>query len=88
MERTENKPSKFAKVLYNLAYKIEKNKLTRTAGQTTVKLIMELGGFGWLTYGGFQVNSIAGSAVAGISCLILSWHLGDSTVNSPQSTNR
>ena len=42
------------------------------------KITFELVGFGMLTKAAFEVSSIAGWAVAALSCFVLSAHLGDS----------
>jgi hypothetical protein len=46
---------------------------TRTWVLTTIRLVMQLAGFGSLTVAGFTWNMIAGYVVAGLSCFLLSW---------------
>lgn len=52
-----------------------------------MRLVLHLGGFGWLTFAGFTWNIMAGSVVAGISCFALSALLttkqGETTGRAP-----
>lgn len=74
------KPTRLDKVLLWLLLLVRKagstnpKKVKATLFQVIVKGGLELAGFAWLTYAGFSVNSVTGGVVAGISCLIMSWH--------------
>ena len=47
--------------------------------QATMRLTLQLFGFGCLTYAGFEWSTIAGFVVAGISSFALSWLLTSTT---------
>lgn len=52
--------------------------------QTTIRLMMQLCGFGCLTFAGFTVSITAGLIVAGIACFVLSWL----STGRPQETEK
>jgi len=62
----------------------ERSKLATNAlswMQATIRIVLQLSGFGFLTYAGFQWSTIAGLVIAGMSCFVLSWLL--TTTASP-----
>lgn len=79
---TFDNPSVAQFLVYKLGRSIAKRKdakATNVATQayawisTTVRLMLQLAGFGCLTYAGFQWSTIAGFVVAGVSFFVLSW---------------
>ena len=76
------KPSKVRNVLRRLGTLLitasQPREVSRNIIRSAVKITFELSGFGMLTKAAFDVNSVAGWAVAAGACFILSAHLGDS----------
>lgn len=79
MHRKPNRTRTAIRNLGNLLIKLSQPRDTsRSIMRSGFKIIFELGGFGMLTKAAFDVHSVAGWAVAALSCFILSAHLGDS----------
>lgn len=51
--------------------------------RSMVRLVLELTGFGLLTKAAFEVSSIAGFAIAAVSCFVLAAHLGGEPAPEP-----
>lgn len=52
----------------------------------TIKLMLNLAGFGLLTYAGFEWSTIAGLVIAGISCFVVSWLVTSGPEQRPNRT--
>jgi hypothetical protein len=46
---------------------------------TALKVLLQLAGFGSLTYAGFTVSMLAGLIIGGLSFFVLSWLIGTPT---------
>ena len=91
MVDSDTAPSTRQFLALKLASMIAKRTSTRTRKgsaiaaffQALVKLLLNLGGFGLLTYAGFTWSIRVGSIVAGISCFIFAWLISGSTTTAP-----
>lgn len=59
-----------------LAKAAERNYQSQSIFRRTVSALLELLAFVLLTYGGWQISSVAGTFIAAFSCLVLAWHVG------------
>lgn len=76
-------------LLVNLARKRKQAKAVSSTGVSTfIRIVLHLAGFALLTIAAFQFNIIAGYAVAGISCFVLSTLLSGGTDNGGASDPR
>lgn len=80
-----------ATILMNTAKALDERKYSRTRVrafslniENLLRVLFQLGGFSFLTIAGFQLNSLTGYAVAGISSLILSWTFTSANSNENQ----
>lgn len=60
----------------------------RTWFQSLVRLVAHLTGFSLLTWAGFTFNMAAGLIVAGISCFVFAWLVGDSSTETAESSQQ
>lgn len=84
-------PTVLQAIVYAVGKRMENNRAktvvrTYTWIQSTIKLVLNVAGFGFLTYAGFSHNIIAGSIVAGLSCFALSWLHNSTTAQPDRST--
>jgi len=78
------KPNPVLMALANLLAKAaERNYRPKSVFRQTVSALLELLAFVLLTYGGYQISSVAGTFIAAGSCLVLAWHV--STGGTPQT---
>jgi len=59
-----------------LSKRSERSKVTSQAlnwVQATMRLLLQLSGFGLLTFAGWTVSMTLGLVIAGVSCFVLSW---------------
>lgn len=66
-----------------LARAAEKSYQPKSIFRQTLSGLLELVAFILLTYGGWQINSVAGTFIAAGSCLILAWHVGSGGTPKP-----
>lgn len=76
------------------AKRIKQGTRTLTPITALMRLVLNVAGFGFLTFAGFWWNILAGLVVAGLSCFALSWLTTTSDTdttddsNTPQRTQR
>lgn len=56
--------------------------------QVIIRVVMHIAGFACLTYAAFTWSTIAGWAVAGISCFLMSWLTAPSATEPPTTPRR
>lgn len=86
MHRRE-KPNPMLMALSSLlARAAEKSYQPKSILRRTLSAILELMFFILLTYGGWQISSVAATFIAAFSCLVLAWHVGSgSTPSAPDA---
>lgn len=62
---------KLASLLTRFASRQSSNSIYRVM----LKIILELAGFGWLTFAGFKISLIAGAVIAALCCFVLAWRM-------------
>lgn len=78
------KPNPILMALANvLAKAAERNYQPRSIFRRTVSALLELLAFVLLTYGGWQISSVAGTFIAAFSCLVLAWHVSTGGAPTP-----
>lgn len=79
-----NKPNAALMALSNiLAKAASRSYQPQSIMRKTVSALLELFAFILLTYGGWQISSVAGTFIAAGSCLVLAWHVGSGGTPEP-----
>ena len=87
MHRKEQ-PNRFLlAIARKLAKAAEGNYQPKSIFRRTVSGLLELIAFALLTMAGFQINSIAGTIIAALSCFVLAWHVnsGEAPPSPPET---
>lgn len=67
--------------------KASKERRVRTFMEASIRVLLHIVGFSCLTFAGFYWHVIAGLVVAGISCFLMAWLIGQ-TPDRPNQTDR
>lgn len=88
MHRKQN-PNRILMALARyLAKAAEKNYQPKSILRQTASALLELLAFVLLTYGGFQISSVAGTFIAAASCFVLAFHVNSGGTPPPDPSVR